>query len=487
MSEPADFEGLSLARLHEAAATAGIEGFRKMRKEELADALADAGAEPPKAPSGRSGGRGDGGERRSSGRRRRSRGSRSERERSGDGRERRSDRQRDGRRGDGRQKGGKPKDRDRDEAAGFEAEQVTGTLDILPRGSGLVRGEGIPEGGVYVSPSQIKRCELRAGDEVSGPVRAPRRGERRPSLTRIELVNGEPPDEGRGTSFEKLTPIEPNRRIPLVPADDDVLARAVDLLTPLAFGQRVLVEAQPRSGRTHFLRSLARSIRAGSASPPELTVLLVDERPEEVTAWERETEGLSIEAAPADLGAREQSRVAERALSRVRRQAEKGNDVILMIDSLTRLSNALGDPGAVKPFFGTGRELAEESAGSVTVIATALSGAPGDQEVLEAVRTTENSTIRLSAELAAAGVFPSLDVAGCSLTGEGAILAESEVQALRDLRAELAQLDSVQAANRLAEMIRDTSSNEELLGGRKKSGWSPFRGGRRPGSRKARG
>lgn len=494
MSEAADFEGLPLARLHEAAAKAGIEGFRKMRKEDLAEALADAGAEVPAAP--RSGGAGQGGGGRSSSRRRRSRRSGGGREGSRGGEGGRREREGSGRRrgGSGESGGGRGGERKRrdkapsDEAATFEAEQVTGTLDILPRGSGLIRGDGIPESGVYVSPSQIKRCELRAGDEVAGPVRPPRKGERRPSLTRVELVNGEPPDEERGTAFERLTPVEPTRRIPIRPDDDDVLARAVDLLAPLAFGQRILVEAQPRSGRTGFLRSLARSIRAGSEKPPEVTVLLVDERPEEVTAWQRQTEGLSIEAAPADLGAKEQSRVAERVLSRVRREAEKGSDVVLMIDSLTRLANALGDPGSIKPFFGTGRELEEESAGSVTVIATALTDAPGDREVIEAVRTTENSSIRLSAELAAAGVVPSLDVSGCSVTGEEAILSADELAGLRSLRADLAELDATQAANRLAESIRDTASNGELLaGGRKSGGWSPFRSGRRPGSRKARG
>ncbi len=400
MSEPADFEGLSLAQLHEAAAAAGIEGFRKMRREDLAEALADAGATPPaprpkaKQAQGSRGGGGGGG-RESSGGRKRSRRSRGGRDRS---------------------RGGKDRDRsgggDRDGAAGFEADQITGTLDILPRGNGLVRGKGIPESGVYVSPSQIRRCELRKGDEVSGPVRAPKKGERRPSLTRIELVNGKPPDEGRSASFERLTPVEPHRRIPLKPDPEDVWSGAVDRIAPLAFGQRILVEAEPRSGRTRLLRSLAHSIRAGSDHPPELTVLLVDERPEEVTAWERETEGLSIEAAPADLGAKEQSRVAERALSQVRRQAEKGKDVILMIDSLTRLANALGDPGQVKPFFGTGRELEEKGSGSVTVIATVL--IDGDPEVLDAVRTTENSTIRLSAALASAGTFPSIEGAGAS-------------------------------------------------------------------------
>ena len=428
-------ESMSLAKLHELAGRAGIEGFRLKRREDLVRELNDSDVE---VSSGDAGGRSDRGQ---SGRRRRRSSGRS-REGSG-GRER----------DDSRESGGES----------FDLTEVTGVLEIIGRGSGLIRGEGIPESGVYVSPSQIKRCELRSGDEVSGPVRPPRRGERRPSLTRVETVNGEAPDEGRGAAFERLTAVAPHRHIPLSSGDDDVLARSVDLLAPLAFGQRVLVEAQPRSGRTGFLRSLATSIRAGSEEPPEVTVLLVDERPEEVTAWTRETEGVTIEAAPADLGAREQGRLAERVLSKVRRQAESGTDVVLIIDSLTRLASAFGEPGSIKPFFGTGRELEEETAGSVTVIATALWGAPGDQEVIDAVRTTENSTIKLSAELAAAGVFPSLEVAGCEVTGEESVLSEHQVQAVSKLKAELAGMDAVPAAERLAELIRQTAGNAELL------------------------
>ncbi len=272
MSEAADFEGLSLARLPAGAPGAVMAVFRTLPTGARPGGRPAPGAEPPAAPAP------GGGEGRSSSRRRRSRRSGGGREgsRGGDGGRRERDgsgRRRDGSGDSGRGRGGdrgrkRGEKRASDEAAGFEAEQVTGTLDILPRGSGLIRGEGIPESGVYVSPSQIKRCELRAGDEVAGPVRAPRKGERRPSLTRVELVNGEPPDEERGTAFERLTPIEPSRRIPIRPDDDDVLARSVDLLAPLAFGQRILVEAQPRSGRTGFLRSLARSIRAGSEKPP---------------------------------------------------------------------------------------------------------------------------------------------------------------------------------------------------------------------------
>ncbi|MDQ2622289.1 MAG: hypothetical protein M3Y45_04525, partial [Actinomycetota bacterium] len=319
-----------------------------------------------------------------------------------------------------------------------------------------------PEAGVYVSPAQIRRCELRSGDEVTGPVRPARRGERRPSLVRVELVNGEPPVDDRSPSFDKLTPIAPHRPIPLSTGSDDVLARAVDLLAPLAFGQRVLVEAEPRSGRTSFLRALAKAIAKGTEDA-DVTVLLVDERPEEVTAWTREVPEVEVAAAPADLGAHEQVRVAERALAKVKRQAEAGNDVVIIVDSLTRLGSAYGDPGAVKPFFGIGRELEEEGSGSITLIATALQGAPGDQAVMDAVHTTENATIRLDASLAAAGVVPSLDVTSCAISGQEALLDEKAVDAIRRLRAELGAMEPIPAAARLVELIKGSPNNEVLL------------------------
>ncbi len=437
-----DFESKSLAELHALATEAGIERFRLLRREDLIEKLeqSGAGSGPPQQ-----GGADDRGQDSSRTRRRRGRGGR-----------------------DRSRRGAAPEKEDRDFEGGGRHEgddlsEATGVLEIQPRGSGLVRGEGLPEAGVYVSPAQIRRCELRSGDEVGGPVRPARRGERRPSLVRIETVNGEPPVDGRGPAFEGLTAVAPHRHIPLKVESDDVLARAVDLLAPLAFGQRVLVEAEPRSGRTSVLRALAKSIAAGPEDGPEVIVLLVDERPEEVTAWKREVTGVSIEAAAADLGAGEQVRIAERALARVRRQAEAGNDVVLIVDSLTRLGTAYGDPGAIKPFFGTGRELEEEDAGSVTVIATVLRGTPADQAVIDAVHTTENATIRLDASLAAAGVTPALDVRSCAVSGQESVLTASEVDAVRRLRAELTDMDPVPAAARLVELINGSGSNEELL------------------------
>ena len=336
-------------------------------------------------------------------------------------------------------------------------------LEVLSRGSGLLKVEGEDAVEVYVSPAQIRRCQLRSGDKVSGPVRPARRGERRPSLVRVESVNGAPPEDERGPSFDSLTPIAPHRHIPLKTESDDILARSVDLLAPLAFGQRVLVEAQPRSGRTSFLKSLAKSIANGSDSPPSVTVLLVDERPEEVTAWTRSVPEVEIAAAAADLGAHDQIQLAERTLAKVKRQAEAGEDVVIIVDSLTRLGSAYGDAGAIKPFFGTGREIEEEGAGSVTVIATALWGSPGDQEVMDAVHTTENATIRLDSELAAAGISPALDVNACGVSGQEAVLDADEISAVRKLRAELKTMEPEPAANRVAELINGSANNDELL------------------------
>ncbi len=442
-----DFGSKSLAELHKLAADAKIEGFRLLRREDLVEKLEQGDGGAGSGGSSR-GGSGDQGQNGSRSRRRRGRGGRDRSRRGGSG------------------SGSEREDQDdegRGKHEGDDLTEATGVLEIQPRGSGLVRGEGLPDAGVYVSPAQIRRCELRSGDEVSGPVRPARRGERRPSLVRIETVNGEPPVDERGPAFEGLTAIAPHRHIPLKAESDDVLARAVDLLAPLAFGQRVLVEAQPRSGRTSVLRALAKSIVAGSEDGPEVIVLLVDERPEEVTAWKREVSGVSIEAAPADLGAGEQVRIAERALAKVRRQAEAGQDVVLVVDSLTRLATACGDAGAVKPFFGTGRELEEEEAGSVTVIATALWGSPGDQAVIDAVHTTENATIRLDSDLAAKGITPALDVRSCAISGQESVLTASEVDAVRRLRMELTEMDPAPAAARLVELINGSANNEELL------------------------
>ena len=418
----AELERKHLADLHALAAEAGVPRFRTLRREELVEELlvrgegdGDTEAVPAAADEERP-------------RRRSRRGSRR-----GSGEE--------------REDGG----REPEESGG---EPVSGVLDVVPQGHGFIRLAGLDpaEDDVYVSASQIRRCELRAGDQVSGPARAPRRGERHRALVRVEEVNGGEPAAERHDSFEALTPVAPSRRIPLHAEPGDVLVRAVSTLAPLAYGQRVLVLAEPRGGRTTLLRSLAKAV-AAAPNPPSLVVMLVDERPEEVTEWRRQVPEAEVAAGAADLERADQVRHAELALARAKRRAETGEDVVVLIDSLTRLGVAYGDPASVKPVFGAGRELEEEGSGSLTVIATVLSGTEDGDEVLEAVETTENATIALDPDLAAAGVVPAIDPARTGVSGEERLREGEELESARRLREELRGLDPRQAADLLAERV----------------------------------
>jgi transcription termination factor Rho len=342
-----------------------------------------------------------------------------------------------------------------------ETETVAGVLDRMPQGYGFLRLSGLheAEGDVYVSASQIRRCELRPGDEVSGPARAPRRGERHRALVRVEAVNGQSPEEER-RHFEDLTPAPPHRRILAPDAQGDPLVRTVDLLGPLAFGQRVLMLAQPRSGRTTLLRALGAAIAETGA---RLVVLLADERPEEVPQWERALPEAEIFAATADQEPRDQVRQAELAMGHAKRLAESGEDVVALVDSLSRLALGYRDPARVKRLFGAGRELGEEGAGSLTVIATVLDSDDRGAEVREALQTTENLLLRLDAGLAAKGIVPALVAADSRASGEEELRDPEELEKVRLLRQELAAMDPEQAAGSLSEQIVATGSNAELL------------------------
>jgi transcription termination factor Rho len=346
-----------------------------------------------------------------------------------------------------------------------ETEQVSGVLDRTFRGYGFLRLRGLEAtpGDVYISASQIRRCELRIGDLVSGPARAPDRGERYPALVHVDLVNGAEPEQGvERPRLEDLTAVPPRRRLRLEPDSADILTRAVDLLVPLALGQRVLVWAAPRSGRTTLLRGLAGAIQR-TEERPALVVLLVDERPEEATAWAEVLPDDELAVATADISSREQVRVATLALERSKRRAEAGEDVVLVVDSLSRLAVAQRDAGDVKQLFGVGRELAEEGAGSLTVIATALDGVADEGAALAAVETTENALIRLDPELAAAGVYPAIRPADLRASGEEELREPNELEAVRRLRAELAGMEPADAAAALLERLEATRTNAELL------------------------
>jgi transcription termination factor Rho len=405
---------LHLADLHERARELDLPRYRMLTRDQLIEAIEEAGGEGDKAeqPPEEERPRTDGDERPREGR------------------------------GRGRRPPPEPEEE-------VETEEVTGVLDRMPQGYGFLRLTGLhsAEGDVYVSASQIRRCELRPGDEVSGPAREPRRGENHRAMVRVASVNGQEPEAER-SQFEDLAPVPPHRRLPT--ADAEPLARAVDLLAPLALGERILVLAEPRSGRTTLLRALARAFGAGGARP---LILLADERPEEVTEWERVMPEAEVIASPADTEPRDQVRAAELAIGHAKRRAEAGEDVVVIIDSLSRLALGYRDTSRVKRIFGAGRELEGDDSGSLTVIATVLEGDERTPEVRSALETTENVLIRLDAGLAAQGIVPSLVVSETRASGEEQLRDGAEMAEARELRAELEAMEPAEAARALGERV----------------------------------
>jgi len=432
-----------LSELHELAAGLGIERYRMLPRDELIAAIAErdpdvaaaSGAEAEKAAD-------------------RERGERRPRRR----------RERDGRRERGSGEVG-----DDEEEADETGEPVVGVLDITPRGHGFIRLSGLEsaEEDVYVSPSQIRRCEMQRGDEVAGPARKPRRGERYPALIHVDTINGIAPGEER-MRLGDATPVHPSRRIDLTAGadastEDTILLRAVDLLLPLARGQRVLVNARPGSGRTTLLRALAGAI--ARSEEIELVVLLIDERPEEVAAWREAAPDADLAVATAEMRSGEQLRLVELAIGRASRKAEAGADVVLLVDSISRIAIAADDPGRVKPIFGAGRETEEEGVGSLTVVATTLGDGGEDQGGVEQIlETTENVLIVLDPDLAARGVYPAIDFTASRIAGEEHLRGSAELDAVRGLRTELGSLTPEAAAAEVRRLIEAWPDNAAALG-----------------------
>ena len=338
--------------------------------------------------------------------------------------------------------------------------EVSGILELTRQRFGFLRLSGLhphPED-VYISASQVRRCELRPGDVVGGPAREPRGDERHRALVHVDRVNGAEPGAEVRPDFDGLAPIPPERRLPLDDDPADVLTRAIDLLAPLALGQRVLVRGATRSGRTSLLRGIARGI---ARARHRLVILLVDERPEEATAWREAMPDAELAIAAAEMAPRDQVHVAELALQRARRLAETGDDVVLLCDSLSRLGFAAGNADAVKRLFGSGRNLT--GGGSLTVVATVLADSPDEGEAERAVITTESSLVTLDPELAAAGVHPAIKAGESRISNEEGLREPDELEAVRRLRSLLADLDPTEAAALLRERIEGSANNAELL------------------------
>jgi transcription termination factor Rho len=266
-----------------------------------------------------------------------------------------------------------------------ETEEVTGILDRMPQGYGFLRLGGLEpaEGDVYVSASQIRRCELRPGDEVSGPARAPRRGERHRALVRVASVNGGEP-EGERTQFEDLTPKAPHREIAEL--------GSIDSPEPISFGHRVLIMAEEAPPASELLREMAAGLSKAGAS---LTVLLAGPAAEDAGAWEEAAPGAEV-VGDSEMEPRDRIRAAELAMGRAKRRVEAGEDVAVLVDSLSSLAEGYRDVTRVKRLFGAGRELAEEGSGSLTAVAAVIRGDERAEDVEGALGGTEDVLIELS-------------------------------------------------------------------------------------------
>jgi transcription termination factor Rho len=362
------------------------------------------------------------------------------------------------------------------------APTVTGLLDILPDGYGFLRTSGYLPGpeDVYVSLSQVRRFALRKGDTVAGKVRRPKDNEKYFALLEIESVNGLDVDAARERpSFEKLTPLFPEERFRLESGPLAVTERIVDMIAPIGKGQRGMVVSPPKAGKTTILKQIANGIIHADPNV-HVMVLLVDERPEEVTDWQRTVQAAEVVYSTFDKPTDQHIQVTELVLERAKRLAEMGQDVAILLDSLTRLARAynLGmptsgkiltggiDSAALYPprrFFGAARNI--EEGGSVTIIASALveTGSRMDDGIFEEFKGTGNMELRLDRSLAEKRLFPAINVDASSTRKEELLLPPEELALVIKLRRVLHALEPGAALELLTDKIRATKSNDQFL------------------------
>ena len=395
----------------------------------------------------------------------------------------RGDRQRQGRgrdrgRGKGQDRGERPERPPRPEAPPVECK---GILDVLPDGFGFLRTNGYTQGDndVYVSLSQIRRFSLRRGDEILGQVREPKDNEKYNALLKIDTVNGMDPETARRRPvFEQLTPLFPEERMRLETPEHDTAARIMDLMCPIGKGQRGLIVSPPKAGKTTILKKLANSIATNNPEI-DLFVLLVDERPEEVTDMQRSVKG-TVVASTFDQPSENHVQVTELLLDRVKRLVETGRDVVVLLDSITRMARAFNlntpasgrilsggvDSTALYPpkkFFGAARNI--EQGGSLTILATALvdTGSRMDEVIFEEFKGTGNMEIRLDRKLADKRIFPAIDIEMTGTRKEELLMEAAEAAAVWKLRGVLHSLEPAAAIELLIKKIRETQSNADFL------------------------
>jgi len=358
-----------------------------------------------------------------------------------------------------------------------------GVLEILPDGFGFLRAPDYnylpgPDD-IYISPSQIRRFNLRTGDVVSGQIRPPKEGERYFALLKVEAINYEEPERAREKIlFDNLTPLYPNEHLRLEHNPEEYTTRIIDLVSPIGKGQRGLIVAAPRTGKTVMLQNLAHGITQNHKEVV-LIVLLIDERPEEVTDMQRSVQG-EVVSSTFDEPATRHVQVAEMVIEKAKRLVEHGKDVVILLDSITRLaraynsvvppsgkilsggvdSNALRGP---KKFFGAARNI--EDGGSLTIIGTALvdTGSRMDEVIFEEFKGTGNMEVHLDRRLMDKRIFPALDINRSGTRKEELLLSREVLNRVWILRKLLSQLNTVEAMEFLTDKVRGTKDNQEFM------------------------
>lgn len=358
-----------------------------------------------------------------------------------------------------------------------------GVLEVLPDGFGFLRTPAYsympcPED-IYMSPSQVRRFSLRTGDTVTGQIRSPREKERFFAMLRVESINGDPPEKKREkVPFENLTPLFPQQRLIMETTPDDYSMRSVDLITPIGRGQRGLIVAAPRTGKTVLLQKIANSITANN-DDIQLIVLLIDERPEEVTDMIQSVDGEVVHST-FDERADRHVQVAEMVIEKSKRQVEHGKHVVILLDSITRLARAYNtiephsgrilsggvDANALhkpKRFFGAARNI--EEGGSLTIIATALveTGSRMDDVIFEEFKGTGNMELHLDRRLIDKRLFPAINIEKSGTRREELLLHPDELERVWQLRRVLNDVQPVEAMELLIGKLKKTQNNAEFL------------------------
>jgi len=364
---------------------------------------------------------------------------------------------------------------------------VQGVLEVLPDGYGFLRSDNFLSGpkDVYVSPSQIRRFGLKTGDKIKGKGRIPKEGEKFQALLYVQSVNGDPPEmTSKRVPFEYLTPIFPDKRITLETTPRELSTRLIDLIAPIGRGQRGMIVSPPKAGKTILLKKIANAITTNYPEI-ELIVLLIDERPEEVTDMQRSIKG-EIIYSTFDKVPEHHIKVAEMVLERAQRLVEHKRDVVILLDSITRLARAYNltipptgrtlsgglDPGALhspKRFFGAARNI--ENGGSLTIIATALieTGSRMDDVIFEEFKGTGNMEIHLDRKLSEKRIFPAIDINKSGTRREDLLLNQKEMEAIWAIRKAMSNLGTADVTEMILNRLMQTKTNEEFVNSINKS------------------